>query len=291
MDNCRIWLKGHCKEYKKGACDLIHIKDFCQNGIECKDKTCLEGFQKRHVMRCSQRQRWKNGEHCKFPLDGWKSCSYYHPELAKIKVRIKEKPCGKCDKIEIELKALKSTIETMKNGSNTDSINLVSSGSTSEQSMEDKITNNVLRTIRAEFIKDESAVPEKMEILTKECEKLKAKHEAFEKEVKSVRQSVDNWKKDVNNRSEQIVNDVDRKINNKVGALVKAKKELNDDVQAITQSIKQEIFQLDKQGRKSVIDEITKAKNDIMDHLGGEFGVDDIEAPNIKEAFVNNLKK
>ena len=179
----------------------------------------------------------------------------------------------------------------MKNGSNTDSINLVSSGSTSEQSMEDKITNNVLRTIRAEFIKDESAVPEKMEILTKECEKLKAKHEAFEKEVKSVRQSVDNWKKDVNNRSEQIVNDVDRKINNKVGALVKAKKELNDDVQAITQSIKQEIFQLDKLGRKSVIDEITKAKNDIMDHLGGEFGVDDIEAPNIKEAFVNNLKK
>ncbi len=88
----------------------------------------------------------------------------------------------------------------------------------------------------------------------------------------------------------KIVNDVDRKINNKVGTLVKAKKELNDDVQAITQSIKQEIFQLDRLGRKSVIDEITKAKNDIMDHVSGELGVDDIEGPNIKEAFVSNIK-
>ena len=66
---------------------------------------------------------------------------------------------------------------------------------------------------------------------------------------------------------EQIMNDVDRKINNKVGTLVKAKKELNDDVQATTQSIKQEMFQLDKLGRKSVIDEIAKAKNDIIDHV------------------------
>ena len=194
MDICRIGLTGHCKEYKRGTCDLIHIKDFCQNGIECKDKACLEGLQKRHVMKCSQRKRWENGEICKFPSGGWKSCSYYHPELAKIKVRIKEKPCGKCDKIEIELESLKSTVEAMKNGSNIDSINLVSSESTSKESMEDKITNNVLRTIRAEFIKDESAVPkkmetpaaEKMEIVTKEFEKLKAKHEAFEKEVKSV---------------------------------------------------------------------------------------------------------
>ena len=49
MDICRIWLTAHCKEYKRGTCDLIHIKDFCQNGIECKDKACLEGLQKRHV--------------------------------------------------------------------------------------------------------------------------------------------------------------------------------------------------------------------------------------------------
>ena len=88
----------------------------------------------------------------------------------------------------------------------------------------------------------ETPTAEKIEILTKELEELKAKQKTFEKEVKSVRQSVDNWKKDVNNRTGQIVNDVDRKINNKVGALVKAKKELDDNVQDITKSIKEEIF-------------------------------------------------
>ena len=46
------------------------------------------------------------------------------------------------------------------------------------------------------------------------------------------------------------MNDVDKKINNKVGALVKAKKEINDDVQAITQSIKEEIFQMDNLERR-----------------------------------------
>ena len=62
MDICKPWLKGHCKEHKRGTCDLIHIKDFYQNGKDCKDKTCFEGDQKRHVLRCSQRQRWKNGD-------------------------------------------------------------------------------------------------------------------------------------------------------------------------------------------------------------------------------------
>ena len=283
---CRAWLKGDCWKHRKGSCDLAHIKKFCQNGTNCKDETCLNGFQKRHVLKCSERPRWNNGDKCKFPQK-WPTCSYYHPELARVKVRKKE--CQKCDKNEKQIKALKSTIETMKNGLNTNSINLVSSENTSEQSLVDKITDNVLKKIRAELIKEEPA-GEEMQNLTKEFEKLKAKHEAFEKEVKSVRQSVDNWKKDVNNRYEQIMNDVDRKINNKVGALVKAKKELNDDAQAITQSIKQEVFQLDKVGRKSVIDEITKAKNNIIDHVSEELGVDDLEGPNLKEAFVNNLK-
>ena len=96
---------------------------------------------------------------------------------------------------------MKSTVEAIKNGSNTDSINLVSSGSTSEQSMEDKITNNVLRTIRAELIKDESAVPKNMEILTKEVEKLKTSRDNLEKEVKFVRRGLDNWKTEVKNIS------------------------------------------------------------------------------------------
>ena len=41
---------------------------------------------------------------------------------------------------------LKSTVEILKNGLNTNSINLVSSG----QSMEEEITTNVFKTIRAE---------------------------------------------------------------------------------------------------------------------------------------------
>ena len=159
-------------------------------------------------------------------------------------------------------------------------------------SIKKDISSNPINIVKDETAAEKMETPtaEKIEILTKELEELKAKQKTFEKEVKSVRQSVDNWKKDVNNRSEQIMNDVDRKINNKVGALVKAKKELNDDVQAITQSIKQEVFQLDKVGRKSVIDEITKAKNDIIDHVSEELGVDDLEGPNLKEAFVNNIK-
>ena len=43
--------------------------------------------------------------------------------------------------------------------------------------------------------KMETPTAEKIEILTKELEELKAKHKTFEKEVKSVRLSVDNWKK------------------------------------------------------------------------------------------------
>ena len=92
---CRVWLKGDCKKYREGTCDLAHIKEFCQSGKNCKDETCLNGFQRRHVIKCSERQRWRNGEQCKFPLK-WKACSFWHPELGKAKVRKKE--CKKCDK-------------------------------------------------------------------------------------------------------------------------------------------------------------------------------------------------
>ena len=155
--------------------------------------------------------------------------------------------------------------------------------------MVDKITDNVLKKIRAEFIKEEPA-GEEMKNITKELANLKARNEILEKEVKTVRQGVNNWRKDSENMSEQILNTVNKDIDSRVEKLVKAKKDLNDDVGTITQNIKQEIFQLDRLGRKSVIDEITKAKNDIMDHVSGELGVDDIEGPNIKEAFVSNIK-
>ena len=174
---CRDWLKGDCWKHRKGSCDLAHIKKFCQNGTNCKDETCLNGFQKRHVLRCSQRQRWNNGDKCQFPQK-WPTCSYYHPELARVKVRKKE--CKKCDKNEKQIKALKSTIETMKNGSNTNSINLVSSENTSEQSLVDKITDNVLKKIRAELIKEEPA-GEEMQNVTKEFANLKARNEFLEK--------------------------------------------------------------------------------------------------------------
>ena len=250
---CRVWLKGDCKKYREGTCDLAHIKDFCQSGKNCKDETCLNGFQRRHVIKCSERQRWRNGEQCKFPLK-WKACSFWHPELGKVKVRKKE--CKKCDKNEKQIDALKSTIETMKNGSNTNSINLVSSENTSEQNMIDKITDNVLKKIRPELIKEEPA-GEAMQNLTKEFANLKARNEILEKEVKTVRQAVNNWRKDSENMSEQILNTVNKDIDSRVEKFFKVKKDLDDNVGAITQQIKQEIFQMDKLGRKSVIDKIT----------------------------------
>ena len=139
------------------------------------------------------------------------------------------------------------------------------------------------------MIKEEPA-GEEMQNPTKEFANLKARNEILEKEVKTVRQSINNWRKDSKNISEQILNTVNKDIDSKIEKLVQAKKDLNDDVGTITQNIKQEVFQLDKLGRKSVIDEITKAKIDIIDHVSGELGVDDIEGPNMKEAFVNNLK-
>ena len=87
MDICRSWLKGDCFKHRKGTCDKVHIQKFCANSKECKDKTCLEGFEKRHVIKCSKRKRWKNGEECQFPNGKWKACSFYHPELGKVKVR------------------------------------------------------------------------------------------------------------------------------------------------------------------------------------------------------------
>ena len=88
--------------------------------------------------------------------------------------------------------------------------------------MEDTITNNVLRIIRAELIKDESAVPKNMELLTKEIEKLRTSRDNLEKEVKSVRRGLDNWKTEAKNNSKQIEDNVDQKINDKLAKLVKA---------------------------------------------------------------------
>ena len=293
MDNCRIWLKGHCKEYKKGACDLVHIKDFCQDGIECKDKTCLEGFQKRHVIKCSKRQRWKNGDECQFPRK-WKSCSFFHPELGKAKV--KEKECKKCDENEKQLKALKSTIETMKNGSSTNSINLVSSENTSEQSMIDRITDNVLKKIRAER---EEPDDEEKQMLKNEIEKLKTSRDNLEKEVKSVRRGLDNWKTEGKKMSEQIENNVDKKINNKLETLGKAKKELNDDVQPITLSIKQkvkdeltpELFKVNSPGRKCVQDEVEKSKKIILHNIENFLGIEFDDEDNLKDALMKNIRQ
>ena len=123
MDICRSWLKGDCFKHRKGTCDKVHINEFCANSKECKDKTCLEGFQKRHVIKCSEHQRWKNGEECQFPNGKWKACSFYHPELGKVKIR--KKDCKKCDDNEIELKNLKSIVESIQKDLSSNSINIV----------------------------------------------------------------------------------------------------------------------------------------------------------------------
>ena len=93
--------------------------------------------------------------------------------------------------------------------------------------MEDKITDNVLKKIKDELIKEEPA-GEGMENLTKTLANLKARNEILEKEVKTVRQSVNNWRKDSKNISEQILNTVNKDIDSRIEKFVKAKKDLND---------------------------------------------------------------
>ena len=128
---------------------------------------------------------------------------------------------------------------------------------------------------------------------------MKEKHKAFEREVKSVRSSVDNWRKDVNNRSKQIEDDVDKKINNKLEALVKAKKELDDDVQTIILSIKQkvkdeltaELFKVNSPGRKCVQDEVEKAERDIKHNIDVHLGIEFDEEDNLKDALMKKIKE
>ena len=277
MDICKTWLKGHCKDHKRGTCDLIHIKNFCQDGRNCKDKSCFEGDQKRHVMKCSQRKRWKNGEHCKFP-SRWKSCSYYHPELAKIK----NKDCKKCDKNQIELEKLKTTVETMRNGSSSNSINVVSSESTFEQCMESRI---------AKLEKENGELAGQVEILKTSKEKL-------EGEVKSVRKGLDNWKIKTDNNSKEIENNVDKKISDKIDALGEASKKLNDDAQSIKVSIKQmvldelsdELFKLDGPGRRCVQEVVKKSEESIVYNLDNYVGIEFEEEDTLKEVLMKYIE-
>ena len=161
------------------------------------------------------------------------------------------------------------------------------------------MVDNVLKKIRAELIKDESAVPKNMEILTKEVEKLKTSRDNLEKEVKSGRRGLDNWKSEVKNIFKQIENDVDKKINNTLEALVKAKKELNDDVQTIILSIKQkvkdehtaELFKLDSPGRRGVQEEVTKAEEAIRHNIDDNLVIEFDEEDNLKDALMKKIKE
>ena len=107
------------------------------------------------------------------------------------KQSVKEKDCGKCEKNEKELTALKCTDKSMKNAFNTSSINMVNSENINEQSMRDGIVQDVLKTLSAEKINDESA-DKKLEILIKDVENLKTENSKLEKEVTTPRHGVYN---------------------------------------------------------------------------------------------------
>ena len=80
-------LIGNRVNFSRGECDSFQSKVFCI-GKGFMDGTCFKSS-KRHVDRCSERWRWINGDKCLFPQIQ-KSCSFWHPELGKRKVKIKD---------------------------------------------------------------------------------------------------------------------------------------------------------------------------------------------------------
>ena len=81
--------------------------------------------------------------------------------------------------------------------------------------------------------------------------------------------------------------------------MVKAKKELDDDVQTIILSIKQkvkdeltaELFKLDSPGRKCVQDEVEKAEKDIKHNIDVHLGIEFDEEDNLKDALMKKIKE
>ena len=101
-----------------------------------------------------------------------------------------------------------------------------------------------------------------------------------------------------NQQAKQMDEDVDRKINDKLHALVKAKKELNEDVQTIILGIKQkikeelpsELFKVNSPGRKCVQEEVTKANKIIINNIESYLGIKRDEKYDLKDVLMMNIK-
>ena len=105
---CQARKIGDCIDFRKGRCNSYHGTVFCKLGKSRKDDEFLKSY-KRHVIMCLKSKRWTNGKSCSFPQK-WKSCSFYHPGLGKIKVKKEYEPgydCKKRKHNEEELKSLR----------------------------------------------------------------------------------------------------------------------------------------------------------------------------------------
>ena len=91
--------------------------------------------------------------------------------------------------------------------------------------------------------------------------------------------------------SEHILTNVNKDFDNKVNTLVKIKADINNDANTIKQNIKQELYNMDKLGRKNVIDEIAKARNDFWEEIKEDLGMDKSEVVTFKEGIVSLIPK
>ena len=87
--------------------------------------------------------------------------------------------------------------------------------------------------------------------------------------------------------SEHILTNVNKDFDN---TLVKIKADINNDANTIKQNIKQELYNVDKLGRKIVIDEIAKARNDFWEEIKENLGLDEFEGVTLKDAIVEEFK-
>ena len=90
--------------------------------------------------------------------------------------------------------------------------------------------------------------------------------------------------------SEHILTNVNKDFDNKVNTLVKIKADINNDANTIKQNIKQELYNVDKLGRKNVIDEIAKARNDFWEEIKENLGLEEFEGVTLKDAIVEEFK-
>ena len=284
--NCEKFMSGHCplKNGRKGECKFNHEVETCSWGKHCPDilTSCLL----RHPEVC---QKFLEGK-CLHPRV-YKHCSFLHPKnLIKQTNEDDDRFRGLREEIEktnLSIAGIQEQIENLTKEENHIVGTLQCGNCDNLKSRVDTLEVEV----RSEVSDKIAKLKRENEELTKQVEILKTSKNDIEKEVKKVRRGIDNWKTESKKMWEQAENGVDKKINDKLEAMVKARKDLNGDVKTITQSIKEEIFEMDNLGRKKVIDEISQATNTIIEHVKDDLGVDIIEGVTLKDTIIEIMKE